>query len=435
MTVRLALLLPLALTALAVLAAEPQKAGPRVLHVAPQGGDYSTIQAAVDAASPGDTILVADGTYHQTVEIARPHLTLRSEHPRGAQIVAPPSNHGIRLREGANYIVIDGFDITAPFEGISAHEEGMDHVLNHHTLVMNCHIHDCGGGGIGINLGDYRYIESNVIDNCAARAPWDASGISICVPIALDRKPGFHNVISGNIVFHNSNPPHGTDGNGIIIDTFRHRYSGGEDGAFPGSTLVENNVVYDNGGRGIHVFRSEHVVVRNNTVYHNNWDLTQDAWWAGELSCSDSSDVRWYNNIAVADSAASPHNTAVLDADSGRNVNRDNVWAGNLLFDSAKPGTQSLNLGTHADREAILAGNIFGRDPLFAAPGKGPEADFCLKAGSPAIGAARTADAPPDDVLKMLRDAHPDLGAYEFGATDRAPKQDATQDWPSPAVQ
>ena len=434
MTVRLVLLLPLALVASAVLAAVPLQgigaaqagagAGARVLRVAPQGGDYATIQAAVEAASPGYTIVVADGTYHEAVIIAKPHLTLRSEHPRGAKIVAGPSSHGIRLKEGANYIVIDGFDITAPFEGIVAHEEGMDHVLNHHTLVVNCHVHDCGGSGIQLNLGDYRIVENNVVNHCAAVATWDGSGISICVPIAADNAPGFHIVIRGNTVYDNSNPPHGTDGNGIILDTYRHRYSGGADGTFPGMTLVENNVVYSNGGRGIHAFRSAHVVVRNNTVYHNNWDLTQDAWWAGELSCADSSDVKWYNNIAVADSSVNPHNTAILDAASGRNHNRDVVWVGNLLFDGAKPASPSINLGPDADRAAILAGNMMGPDPQFVAPGKGPDADFRLKAGSPAIGAARAANAPSSDLLGMLRDAQPDLGAYEYGATAQAPHQD-----------
>jgi hypothetical protein len=51
-------------------------------------------------------------------------------------------------------------------------------------------------------------------------------------------------------------------------------------------------------------------VVRNNTAYHNNWDKTNDATWRGELSCVNSSDVKWYNNIAVAFSAVNVDNTA-----------------------------------------------------------------------------------------------------------------------------
>ncbi len=434
MSARVVSLLLLALAASAVLAAGPlravrpksdQGAAPaaaRLLRVAPQGGDYQTIQAAVDAASPGDTIVVADGTYNEAVTIAKPNLTLRSENPHGAKIVGPPSRDALRLREGANYITIDGFDITAGYNGVHAHEARQDHVLNHHTMVRNCHIHDCGASGVQLNQGDYRLIENNVVHHCAAAAPWFGSGISICVPIASDREPGHHIVIRGNVLYGNSNPPGGTDGNGIIIDSYRHPHSGGEDGEYPNSTLVENNVSYNNGGRGIHVFRSAHVVVRNNTVYHNNWDLTSDATWRGELSCVDSSDVKWHNNIAVANSASNPHNTAMLDGDVGRYHNRDVEWVGNLLFDTAEPASQSIKLASDADRAAILAGSTTGSDPQFVAPGAGPDADFRLKAGSPAIGSARAANAPSSDLLGMLRDAQPDVGAYEHGARVPAPQ-------------
>jgi parallel beta-helix repeat protein len=33
--------------------------------------------------------------------------------------------------------------------------------------------------------------------------------------------------------------------------------------------LIENNICLGNGGRGISIYKSEKVIVRNNTVYHN----------------------------------------------------------------------------------------------------------------------------------------------------------------------
>ncbi len=385
----------------------------KVLHVALRGADYKSIQAAVDAAEPGVEIVVENGTYTESIWIAKARLTLRSASKHGARIVAPQKKDAFGLGEDANYITLDGFDITAPGgNGIQANRNGIKHVLNHHTIIKNCHIHDCGGGGIQLNHGDYRTVEHNIVRHCASTGPWDQSGISFWQAIALDRQPGFHNVVRGNILRDNSNPPNGTDGNGLIIDDFRNTQQGSTNGIYPNDTLVENNVAYHNGARGIHVFLSDHVVVRNNTAYHNNWDNTNTATWRGELSCVKSSDVKWYNNIAVASSAANVNNSAMMDGGGNQNTE----WASNLFFDSDKPTRPSVNLSGGADRKAVLASNLVGIDPRFMAPGTATDPDFRLKVDSPAIDAAVAAKAPATDILGNTRDKRPDIGAYEFPA-------------------
>lgn len=42
-------------------------------------GSFATIQQAVDAAEPGDLILVAPGTYHERVAVSTPRITIRGE--------------------------------------------------------------------------------------------------------------------------------------------------------------------------------------------------------------------------------------------------------------------------------------------------------------------------------------------------------------------
>ena len=70
----------------------------------------STIQAAVDAAQPGDTILVPPGTYHESVLVNKSHLTIAGT--PAAVIDAEGFRTGIRV--GTGTISRDGPVPTCP---------------------------------------------------------------------------------------------------------------------------------------------------------------------------------------------------------------------------------------------------------------------------------------------------------------------------------
>ena len=73
------------------------------------GQTYATIQAAVDAASDGDTIDVKAGTYAEMVDIVTPNLTLRSVDGEKAAIVeGDGSDYCFDVADGAP-VTIDGF--------------------------------------------------------------------------------------------------------------------------------------------------------------------------------------------------------------------------------------------------------------------------------------------------------------------------------------
>jgi parallel beta-helix repeat protein len=62
----------------------------------------TTIQAAVDAADPGDTVLVPAGTYRETVAVTEPGITIRG--PRGAVL----DGAGLGLAFGIRVRSLDG---------------------------------------------------------------------------------------------------------------------------------------------------------------------------------------------------------------------------------------------------------------------------------------------------------------------------------------
>ena len=76
--------------------------------------DYSTIQAAVDAANPGDTIEVYNGIYQETVTIRSDDHDLKLKGEEQPIIMDKPEGsllYGIDIRGGAYNIEISGFEI------------------------------------------------------------------------------------------------------------------------------------------------------------------------------------------------------------------------------------------------------------------------------------------------------------------------------------
>jgi parallel beta-helix repeat protein len=175
----------------------------------------------------------------------------------------------------------------------------------HHVTITNSTIKDNPGGGISAIRADYITIENNEVAGNSFYSAYNTSGISLYQNNNSDGNNGLKNIIRNNIVHNNKNlikdfnhfkeenlnhpdpalRPKITDGNGIIIDDAARtqviqNVDGGQSPqnlpAYQGKTLIENNKVYDNGGRGIQTFNSSNVEIKNNTLANNL--LTPGIW-------------------------------------------------------------------------------------------------------------------------------------------------------------
>src|SRR5579871_1228655 len=233
----------------------------------------ASINSTLSAVGAGAVVCLNDGNYGQGVKFpksgtAAAWITLTAVHPNAATVNSVDINN-------QSYIEVDNLHVTGGTDlGISA--QG-----GHHTRVIGNLVENMPGGGINLNSGDYRTIEGNVVRGCSAGTSGNTSAISIWEPAALDTAPGYHNYIGYNTVYGNHDPVGGTDGNGIIFDDANGTQVSHV--VYLGGALIEENLVWDNGGAGIKVYQSQNALVRNNTAYWNNSFNSNGATLRGEI--------------------------------------------------------------------------------------------------------------------------------------------------------
>jgi hypothetical protein len=193
------------------------------------------------------------------------------------------------LSDGAAYVEFNGLT----FDGASLATAAVGcYNHSHHIRVLNSYVRFMGAAGISIMNCDYATIAHNVVYRFGDAEGW-SSGISLnwdSGAFWVDQASGFHNVVADNIIAGGvDNSANHSDGNGIILDL----------GGNIAPTLLADNVVYMNGGRGITTLQtSGKVVVLNNTLYKNGLDLRMNG--LGEAAPNASSNQIWANNIVYS---------------------------------------------------------------------------------------------------------------------------------------
>ncbi|HXB44343.1 MAG TPA: choice-of-anchor Q domain-containing protein [Puia sp.] len=408
-----------------------------VYYVSPSGNNTSglspstgfrTIQQGADVAKGGDTVFVMNGTYTNTlyssiVAIINAKGTASNwvvfkNYPGHTPVIKLAANWaGISLA-GAEYVIIDGLTIVGYNDSITlsyatSQEYNLDNPYtsangisiqpdfrnptnrSSHIIIRNCTVKKCGGGGMGSSKADYITIDNNTVSECGWYGPFDGSAISLYQNWNSDAAVTTKNFITNNTCFNNRNlvPFFAvgsiTDGNGIIIDDSRNTQNNSTLGPYKSTTYIANNLVYNNGGRGIHVFQSDNVMVVNNTSYLNCQVVPGD-----ELSAIFAGNISFINNISLPRPGLRPVGQYL-----STNIVADyNLWAANDSL--ANP------YGTHTKT---------GK-PLFVIPSANPlVADFHLQPGSIAINAGTSANAPATDHDGLTRSNTDsiDIGAYQ----------------------
>ncbi len=382
---------------------------------------WRTIHHAKTQTSPGDTVLVADGVYREKVIITRSgtpnnYVVFKSINRWGAKVEIAETGKTDGIKIAADYITLDGFEIYDPNPGEERTGNCITVWENHHINILNNKVHDCGAAGIQLGRFDYVLVENNIAYGNAKYNPNQSSGIGLFQARAIDNLPGYHIIVRNNrsynninLVFASHNPGQTTDGNGIIVDNFQN--DGATNVSYPHRTLIENNLSYNNGGKGLHLFKSDNVDVFNNTVFHNNHDTQSPATWRGELSLVYSKNTVWRNNIGIANpgQGALAWNRAILIARS-----EDMVWENNISYNGTA-GNESINFSDTSVNLSDLNNNLLGVNPLLNDPLDG---DFGLRENSPAINAGSDLIASFCDINYKTREAGMvDIGAFERDGT------------------
>jgi hypothetical protein len=204
-------------------------------------GDQPTIQDAVAAATDGDTINVAAGTYScSCVVTVNKQLTLR-----GAKFGAPAASR---------------FPVVPAVESILEYSGGLQITANN-VIINGFVVQNSTAGaftGYGIDLGQGTSgatVVNNILQNNIAG-------------LGLANAPGGGQAVIQHNVFHDNNQPGGASGSGIYTDQYVA-------GATVQNVLIDSNQFTDNDDAGIDFSSTDstkpavQVTISNNTFDGN----------------------------------------------------------------------------------------------------------------------------------------------------------------------
>ncbi len=329
---------------------------------------WKSLQTGLRRVQPGQTLLLHGGDYTELKVPGQAHYSV----DRGGnannwvKIAAAPgqrptivANNGTGLLVQAPYVEVSGLTIRGSgFSTSNNWGAGISVSGTHHVRVVGNSVSRMAASGISVTRSSNIHVLSNDVFENAFWSPLQGSGISFWEPknkgFGAD-SAGFHDRVEGNRVYKNENKvksqfknyEHITDGNGIILDS-------GTDSGYTGRTLVANNLVYGNGGRGILVWKHNNVDILFNTAYQNG-QTDGILGGATEIAAGRGNDITIANNVGWARSGLpalvwdgvsnsdSYNNVLITDSPSGAASSRDIMHSGNPGFRNASTNSSNAD--------------------------------------------------------------------------------------------
>ena len=384
------------------------------------GGNFTTLQAAANVVKAGDVVNVAAGNYAgfqlSTSGTAGSPITWNAA--AGTVVNGAPADlNGEIDISGCSYVTLNGFDIE--LNGSTASRAGI-----------------WGGGYAGSNVNGL-VIENNTVNG----ADWwgilfgfisnsqivgnTVSNTQVQHGIYLGNSPT-NDLISDNTCFNNrgcgieinADKTQGGPGvaTGIVISDNRLYNNAQGIGAainFDGvqNSIIENNLIYNANRNGIALYQIDGAdcptgdTIVNNTIVQNGNGATG---YAAISLLNGAANTTILNNVL-----SSAENAMSIDSGSQSGLNSDyNVFGASGIDPTGDSYSNNVNFSSWQamgyDQHSTYVGSAVNSLFVNAAAG-----DFHLVAGSAAIGAGTSSNAPATD---FYGNARPTSGRYDVGA-------------------
>ena len=412
-------------------------------------GVQTTIQASINAANNGDTVLVAPGTYVENINFHGKAITVTSSGGASVTTIDGGRNGSVVTFDSAEtaQAVLNGFTIqngsaaanTTQMEGGGIYIYSASPTITNNIIQNNTACSD--GAGIAVEFAS-PLIQGNTIQNNTDSGCSGGNGGGIAIGGAASAQ------IIGNLIINNRRG----SGNGGGISLFA-----------AGTPTIKNNIIANNTatgispaaqGGGIYIVNQSDALILQNLIYNNNAGQGNGLYF---LVPSGARGPILVNNTIIGGPGGSQGSAVYADG-----FDNQVQFFNNLLIGLS--GQNAVNCdGTYSQQPPVLTNNdafspngtglagtcasLSGQggnisaDPQFANPNAN---DYHLQSGSPAIdsGTNTAPNLPQADIAGNLRilDGNNDcvstvdIGAYELVTAANANFSTNSLSFPSQAI-